>query len=46
VLRQVLNLALSCDHRVVDGALAARFLQIVSKQLEAAANLLRRPLRG
>jgi pyruvate dehydrogenase E2 component (dihydrolipoamide acetyltransferase) len=41
-LRQVLNLALSCDHRVVDGAEAARFLQIIQNGLEAPAALLRR----
>ncbi len=43
VLRQVLSLALSCDHRVIDGALAARFLQAVCRQLETSAVLLRRP---
>lgn len=43
VLRQVLNLALSCDHRVIDGALAARFLQALCKQLEMPAALMRRP---
>jgi pyruvate dehydrogenase E2 component (dihydrolipoamide acetyltransferase) len=43
VLRQVLNLSLSCDHRVIDGALAARFLQAVCRQLETSAALLRRP---
>lgn len=43
VLRQVLELALSCDHRVIDGALAARFLQAICRHLECAATLLRRP---
>jgi len=43
VLRQVLELALSCDHRVIDGALAARFLAAVCRQLERAASLLRCP---
>jgi len=43
VLRQILHLALSCDHRVIDGALAARFLQAVCRQLETSATLLRRP---
>lgn len=45
VLRQVLELALSCDHRVIDGALAARFLQAICRHLECAATLLRRPQR-
>jgi pyruvate dehydrogenase E2 component (dihydrolipoamide acetyltransferase) len=43
-LRQMLTLALSCDHRVIDGALAARFLQKVQTLLEAPAVLLRRPV--
>lgn len=43
VLRQMLHLALSCDHRVIDGALAARFLQALCRRLEAPAALLRRP---
>lgn len=43
LLRQVIHLALSCDHRVIDGALAARFLQAVCQQLETAVALLRRP---
>jgi pyruvate dehydrogenase E2 component (dihydrolipoamide acetyltransferase) len=43
VLRQVLDLALSCDHRVIDGALAARFLQVVCRHLETAPGLMRRP---
>jgi pyruvate dehydrogenase E2 component (dihydrolipoyllysine-residue acetyltransferase) len=41
-LRQVLNLALSCDHRVIDGVLAARFLQKIQHALEAPAALLSR----
>lgn len=44
-LQQVLTLALSCDHRVIDGALAARFLQNVQALLEAPAALLRRPVQ-
>ena len=39
-LRQVLDLALSCDHRVIDGALAARFLQRVQAGLEDPNSLL------
>lgn len=45
VLRHVLELALSCDHRVIDGALAARFLQDLCRRLETAVLLLRRPQR-
>lgn len=46
VLRQILNLALSCDHRVIDGALAARFLQQVQRGLEAPLSLLRSHPQG
>lgn len=42
VLRQILTLTLSCDHRVIDGALAARFLHQVQRGLEAPLSLLRR----
>lgn len=45
-LRQILNLTLSCDHRVIDGALAARFLQSIQNGLEAPLTLLRRPMQG
>lgn len=45
-LRQVLALTLSCDHRVVDGALAARFLQSVQHGLEAPLALLRQVSQG
>jgi pyruvate dehydrogenase E2 component (dihydrolipoamide acetyltransferase) len=43
VLRHVLHLSLSCDHRAIDGALAARFLQALCRRLENPAALLRRP---
>lgn len=33
-IRQLLGLALSCDHRVIDGAPAARFLQEVASLIE------------
>jgi len=33
-VRQVLGLALTCDHRVIDGAPAARFLQAVTAEIE------------
>lgn len=46
VLRQILGLALSCDHRVIDGALAARFLQAVQNHLEVPHALLRKPSPG
>jgi len=36
----VLPLSISCDHRVVDGAEAARFLNTVVKLLESPADLL------
>lgn len=45
-LRQILGLSLACDHRVIDGALAARFLQSIQIALEAPLGLLRRPLAG
>jgi pyruvate dehydrogenase E2 component (dihydrolipoamide acetyltransferase) len=41
VLRQVLGLTLSCDHRVIDGARAARFLDAIAKRLEKPLRLLR-----
>lgn len=34
VIREMMNLSLTCDHRVVDGAEAARFLQHVIRLLE------------
>jgi pyruvate dehydrogenase E2 component (dihydrolipoamide acetyltransferase) len=40
-LRQVLSLSLSCDHRAIDGALAARFLTQIQKGLEEPVELLR-----
>jgi pyruvate dehydrogenase E2 component (dihydrolipoamide acetyltransferase) len=33
-VRQVMKLTLSCDHRVVDGAVGARFLQTLKSYLE------------
>ena len=34
VARPTVTLTLSCDHRIVDGALAARFLSAVKRRLE------------
>ncbi len=34
VVRQIMKLTLSCDHRVVDGAVGARFLQTLVSYLE------------
>jgi pyruvate dehydrogenase E2 component (dihydrolipoamide acetyltransferase) len=34
-VRQMMNLSLSCDHRVVDGAIGAQFLVAVKDHLEA-----------
>ena len=34
VVRQVMKLTLSCDHRVVDGALGARFVNAIKQKLE------------
>jgi len=38
--RKLMNLSLSCDHRVVDGYDAARFVQAVKKLVETPALLL------
>jgi len=34
VVRQIMKITLSCDHRVVDGALGARFVNAVKQKLE------------
>jgi pyruvate dehydrogenase E2 component (dihydrolipoamide acetyltransferase) len=34
VVRQMMKLTLSCDHRVVDGALGARFINAIKQKLE------------
>jgi len=34
VARQMMKLTLSCDHRIVDGALGARFLNAIKQKLE------------
>ena len=38
--RQMMSLALSCDHRVVDGAVGAEFLAALKKHIEAPASVL------
>jgi pyruvate dehydrogenase E2 component (dihydrolipoamide acetyltransferase) len=38
VARPTMFLTLACDHRVVDGAMAARFLAVVTAHLRAAAH--------
>ena len=40
VIGQQINLGLSCDHRVVDGAIAAAFLSEVKKLIESPALML------
>jgi pyruvate dehydrogenase E2 component (dihydrolipoamide acetyltransferase) len=40
VVRQLLKLTLSCDHRVVDGAVGARFLQTLKAYLENPVTML------
>ena len=37
---ETMTLGLSCDHRVVDGAIGARFLQVLAEILENPASLL------
>ena len=34
VISNVMNVTLSCDHRVIDGAVGARFLQVFKKLIE------------
>ncbi|MDQ6963631.1 MAG: dihydrolipoamide acetyltransferase family protein [Mariprofundales bacterium] len=40
VVRNMMTLTLSCDHRVVDGAVGAQFLAVLQQQLERPAALL------
>lgn len=40
VVRQLLKLTLSCDHRTVDGAVGARFLQTLKAHLENPVTML------
>ena len=40
VIRQVMKITLSCDHRVVDGAVGSRFLQTLKTHLENPVTML------
>jgi pyruvate dehydrogenase E2 component (dihydrolipoamide acetyltransferase) len=40
VVGQVMNITISADHRIVDGAVAAKFLQELKKLLEAPMSIL------
>ena len=40
VVRSIMNVTMSCDHRVVDGATGARFLQTFKQMLETPAMML------
>lgn len=40
VIRQILKLTLSCDHRVVDGAVGAKFLQTLKTYIENPVTML------
>lgn len=40
VVRQLMKLTLSCDHRVVDGAVGSRFLQMLKAHLENPVTML------
>ncbi len=40
VVRQVMKITLSCDHRTVDGAVGSRFLQTLKAHLENPVTML------
>ena len=40
VVRNMMSVTMSCDHRVVDGATGARFLQTFKQMLETPAMML------
>ena len=40
VIKNILKLTLSCDHRVVDGAVGASFLQTLKAYLENPVSML------
>jgi len=37
VIRSMMKMTLSCDHRIIDGALAARFINAIKRRLEEAS---------
>ncbi len=41
VIREMMNLSLSQDHRVVDGAIGAQFIQFIKPHLESPESLVR-----
>lgn len=40
VIRSIMNITMSCDHRVIDGATGAKFLDTLTKMLEQPAMML------
>ena len=40
VIRNIMNVTMSCDHRVIDGATGAKFLQTFRQMLESPAMML------
>ena len=40
VIRQRMRITMSCDHRVIDGAQGARFLQTLKSMLEEPTTIL------
>ncbi len=40
VVRPLMKVTMSCDHRVIDGATGARFLQTLKEMLEEPATIL------
>jgi len=37
VIRSMMKMTLSCDHRIIDGALAARFINAIKRRLQEAS---------
>ena len=40
IIKSIMNVTMSCDHRVVDGATGAKFLQTFKQMLEQPAMML------
>ena len=40
VIRNIMNVTMSCDHRVIDGATGAKFLQTFKQMLESPGMML------